>query len=54
MSEEDLDYVDMAEVYRDYLKETYGLSAKESAKTSPFYVNLLGGLKVEKYFVSRL
>ncbi len=51
MSEEDLDYVDMAEVYRDYLKETYGLSAKESAKTSPFYVNLLGGLKVEKYIL---
>ncbi len=51
MSEEDLDYVDMAEVYRDYLKETYGLSAKESAKTSPFYVNLLGGLEVEKYIL---
>lgn len=51
MSEEDLDYVDMAKVYRDYLKETYGLSAKESAKTSPFYVNLLGGLKVEKYIL---
>lgn len=51
MSEEDLDYVDMAVVYRNYLKETYGLSAKESAKTSPFYVNLLGGLEVEKYIL---
>ncbi|MCM1231977.1 MAG: DUF5696 domain-containing protein [Ruminococcus flavefaciens] len=49
--EEDLDYVDMAEVYREYLREKYGLSASGDVGNAPFYLNLLGGLEVEDYFL---
>lgn len=51
LSEENLDYVDMAKAYRNYLVENYGLSVKESVKDAPFYLNLLGGLKMEEYIL---
>lgn len=50
MSETDLDYVDMAEAYREYLSERYGMTEKVTGEV-PFYLNLLGGLKVEDYIL---
>lgn len=49
MENEDLDYVDMAAAYRDYLIDRYGMSADGNIKNAPFYLNLLGGLKKEEY-----
>lgn len=46
MSEENLDYVDMAEVYREYLIREYGMEKNADAA---FYLELLGGLETEEY-----
>lgn len=47
LEKEGFDYVDMAEAYRGYLIDTYGLEKKKAA--APFYLNVLGGLEVEDY-----
>ncbi len=51
LSEEELDYVDMADAYKDYLKERYGISPEANRTEAPFYVNLLGGLRKEEYIL---
>lgn len=51
LSGEDLDYVDMAEAYRGYLKDRYGFGEGNRAEDAPFYLNLLGGLRAEKYIL---
>ena len=51
LCEEDLDYVDMADAYKFYLKERYGMSPETKAADAPFYVNLLGGLRKEEYIL---
>lgn len=40
----DIDYVDIAEKYRDYLTSDYGVSVSESVKDVPLYVDLYGGV----------
>ena len=50
LSEEGLDYVDMAKAYQAYLVEEEGLTARVETGT-PFYLELLGGLKTEKYIL---
>ena len=47
LEEEGLDYVDMAEAYREYLIEEQGLTARVEEDYAPFYVELLGGIKKE-------
>lgn len=49
LHEEGLDYVDMAECYRNYLIEEKGLEKQSSVSGAPFYLNLYGGLEIEKY-----
>ena len=49
LDKKDLSYVDMAEAYRNYLAETCGLTDSVETGSSPFYLNFLGGLRVEKY-----
>lgn len=38
----DIDYVDIAEKYRDYLTSDYGVTKSESVKDVPLYVDLYG------------
>ncbi|MDR0196658.1 MAG: DUF5696 domain-containing protein, partial [Oscillospiraceae bacterium] len=40
---EDIDYVDIANAYRDYLEEYKGLKSKATANSSPYYLTLNGG-----------
>lgn len=49
---EDLNYADCAEVYRNYLINNKGLTAKAQANKSDLYVDLYGGC-YEGYFYSR-
>ena len=39
----DLDYTDVAEVYRNYLTGTIGVEKKTKADSAPFYLTLFGG-----------
>lgn len=51
LSDENLDYVDMAAVYRDYLKERYAFGAGGKSESAPLYLNLLGGLQMDEYIM---
>lgn len=42
--DEDINYADCAEVYRNYLIKEKGLTAKTQADTSSFYVDFFGGV----------
>lgn len=46
--EYELDYVDMAETYRNYLIDTYNMESV-TTQNIPLYLDILGGLKMEKY-----
>lgn len=47
LSGEELTYVEMAKAYQSYLVEREGLTAR--VEGAPFYLELLGGLELEKY-----
>lgn len=49
LEDKELDYVDMAKAYRSYLTERCGMSAVQEKDSAPFFLNLLGGLKMEEY-----
>ncbi len=39
-----IDYVDIAGKYRDYLTTDYGVSQSEAVNNSPLYIDLFGGV----------
>lgn len=50
LEEDEADYVGMAECYREYLISR-GMVKKESAKESPLYLTLYGGIEDTAYFL---
>ena len=49
MADEDLDYVDMAQVYRNYLQDECGITAKAKADSAPLIVELFGGVMKQQF-----
>lgn len=45
---DDLTYVDIADVYRDYLIDVIGVTKKTEANSAPFYLTLYGGTVKEQ------
>lgn len=45
---QDLSYIGVAEVYRDYLKDVIGVQKKTVANDNPFYLTLYGGTVKER------
>lgn len=41
---EDVDYIDIADTYRNYLINSCGVKKSEKAESNPLYVNLYGGM----------
>lgn len=46
--EEDVNYADCAKIYRNYLIENKGLTSKVKENEASFYVDLYGGVKMQK------
>jgi hypothetical protein len=49
MTGEELDYVDMAQVYRNYLQNECGLTNKTKADSAPLVVELFGGVMKQQF-----
>lgn len=49
MSEEKIDYVDMANVYRRYLLEEAGVTKKTQAGSAPMVIELFGGMMKQQF-----
>jgi hypothetical protein len=49
MADEDLDYVSMAQVYRNYLQNECGITAKAKADSAPLIVELFGGVMKQQF-----